>query len=338
MILVEDEADVKAFANFTAADAEGGAPKPKAKAEAPKKGAVSDKAPKKEEAPKPAAAAAPQPRSAPSPGGRVVATPYSRKLAQEKGVSLSQVQGSGPNGCIVAADVAGYQGPVGAPGVAAAVGGALPAGDYRDVPVSQIRRVIARRLLESKQTIPHYYLTVDVSLDKLTAVRKQLNDQLALREVPEMNASWQTEFIRQYTSADVTVAVQTDSGLMVPVVKGAHNKGLTAISAEVKDLAAKAKEGKLKPHEMEGGTFTVSNLGMFGIRSSAGVINPPQAGILAVGAARPEVVMTGDGGFRESQVVSCTVSCDHRVVDGAVGAQWLQAFKRYMEDPITMIL
>merc|ERR1719374_106262 len=329
MILVEDEADVKAFANFTAADAEGGAPKPKAKAEAPKKGAVSDKAPKKEEAPKPAAAAAPQPRSAPSPGGRVVATPYSRKLAQEKGVSLSQVQGSGPNGCIVAADV----------------------------PVSQIRRVIARRLLESKQTIPHYYLTVDVSLDKLTAVRKQLNDQLAsrgtklsvndfvvkaaalaLREVPEMNASWQTEFIRQYTSADVTVAVQTDSGLMVPVVKGAHNKGLTAISAEVKDLAAKAKEGKLKPHEMEGGTFTVSNLGMFGIRSSAGVINPPQAGILAVGAARPEVVMTGDGGFRESQVVSCTVSCDHRVLDGAVGAQWLQAFKRYMEDPITMIL
>ena len=159
------------------------------------------------------------------------------------------------------------------------------------------------------------------------------------REVPEVNASWMGDKIRQYKKADISVAVQTDAGLMVPVVRGACGLGLTGISSEVRELAGKAKEGKLGPNDMIGGTFTISNLGMFGIKQFAAIVNPPQAAILAVGAARKEVVKKADGsGYEEALMMSATLSCDHRVVDGAVGATWLGAFKGYMEDPVTMLL
>ena len=227
---------------------------------------------------------------------------------------------------------------------------------FEDVSVNTIKKVTAARLTESKRTVPHFYLTVDVRMDQLMSLRGKLNAGLdsgkisvndfvvkasaaALRKVPEVNASWMGDKIRQYKKADISVAVQTDAGLMVPVVRGACGLGLTGISSEVKSLAGKAKEGKLGPNDMIGGTFTISNLGMFGIKQFSAIVNPPQAAILAVGAARKEVVKKGDGtGYEEALMMSATLSCDHRVVDGAVGAQWLGAFKGYMEDPVTMLL
>jgi len=214
--------------------------------------------------------------------------------------------------------------------------------------------------VQSKQTIPHYYLTVNCRVDALSALRRQLNAtlaaspaggklslndfvvkaaSLALRRVPEANASWHGDFIRQYHTVDCAVAVQTPAGLMVPVVRDTDSKGLAAIAAEVRDLAARAKEGRLRPEEMSGGTFTVSNLGMFGVSQFAAIVNPPQAVILAVGAAEPRVVpAAGGAGFEEGTFMACTLSCDHRVVDGAVGAQVLQAFRGFMEDPASMLL
>jgi len=229
---------------------------------------------------------------------------------------------------------------------------------FEDVSVSQIKKITAARLTESKRTVPHFYLTVDVRMDALTGLRGKLNAGLesgkisvndfvikasaaALRKVPEVNASWMGDKIRQYKKADISVAVQTDAGLMVPVVRGACGLGLAGISGEVRALAGRAKEGRLAPAEMIGGTFTISNLGMFGIKHFSAIVNPPQAAILAVGAARKEVVRRADsdgGGYEEALVMSATLSCDHRVVDGAVGAQWLGAFKGFMEDPVTMLL
>mmetsp|Transcript_39018 Transcript_39018/g.98816 ORF Transcript_39018/g.98816 Transcript_39018/m.98816 type:complete len:240 (-) Transcript_39018:860-1579(-) len=233
--------------------------------------------------------------------------------------------------------------------------GGLP--PYEDIPVSQIKKITASRLLESKRTIPHYYLSVDCKVDNMMSLRSQLNKSLeaqgikisvndfvikaaaaALMAVPEVNASWQGDFIRQYKSVDMSVAVQTDVGLMVPIVKDADRKGLAAISADVQRLAAKAKEGKLAPAEFMGGTFTISNLGMFGIKSFSAIINPPQACILAIGGADKKVMMGSDGQFKEETVVNVTLSCDHRVVDGAVGATWLKAFKGYIENPLTLML
>jgi pyruvate dehydrogenase E2 component (dihydrolipoamide acetyltransferase) len=206
--------------------------------------------------------------------------------------------------------------------------------------------------------VPHFYLTVDVRMDKLASLRAQLNAGLeksggkisvndfvvkasaaALKAVPEVNASWMGDKIRRYKKADVSVAVQTEAGLMVPVVRNACGLGLAGISSEVRHLAGKAKEGKLAPADMIGGTFTISNLGMFGVKQFAAIVNPPQAAILAVGSARKEVVKKPDGsGYEEVMVMSATLSCDHRVVDGADGASWLGAFKGFMEDPVTMLL
>ena len=313
-------------------------------------------------------AAAPMPSARTASGGRVIASPYAKKLASQGGVSLQEVQGSGPGGRIVAADVQGLLSSAGAPSAAgqhaAPAGGAPQAaqraieGEYTDIPTSQIRQVIARRLLESKQQIPHYYLTVACRIDKLMSMRAGLNENLAsssggklsvndfiikasalaLKKVPEVNASWYGDFIRQYNYVDCSVAVQTPTGLMVPIVKNADAKGLATIAAEVKELAEKAKAGKLKPEEFTGGTFTVSNLGMFGVTQFAAIVNPPQAAILAVGGAEKRVVVAQDGGYEEATFMNVTLSCDHRVVDGAVGAQWLQAFKAYVEDPVSMLL
>jgi len=236
-----------------------------------------------------------------------------------------------------------------------------PAGWYTDIPHTNVRKVIAQRLLQSKQTIPHYYLSVDCSIDEVMKVRAQLNAKLdekeklsvndfivkasalALRKVPAVNSSWMDTAIRQYNYVDISVAVATPTGLITPIVKDADLKGLLQISSDVKRLAAKAKENKLAPEEFQGGTFTISNLGMFGVKTFSAIINPPQACILAIGAAETRVVPNegkdaAEKPFKTAKVMSVTMSCDHRVVDGAVGAQWLQAFKNLLENPLNMLL
>eukprot|EP00899_Mesostigma_viride_P014009 jgi/Mesvir1/22609/Mv14055-RA.1 len=369
-VVAESADDIPAFKDYKS----GGAPaKPAAKA--PEKAAAPPppppppppKAAAAPAAPKPAAAAPPAAAPA-AAGSRVVASPLARKLAEEKGVDLALVKGTGPNGRIVKEDVLAFlespppaQAAAPAAPAPAAPGPAAPAATtgYADIPVTMIRKVIASRLLQSKQTIPHYYLSSEVRLDKLNALRTELNaiqeaakgpklsvtdfiikaSALALMKVPAANSSWMGDFIRQYSAADISIAVQTDAGLMVPIVKDAEKKGLAGISAEVKALAEKARANKLKPQEYEGGTFTISNLGMFGVKQFAAIVNPPQACILAVGAAEKKLVPgKEDGQYDVATVMMVTLSCDHRVVDGAVGAQWLAAFKSYIEKPQTMLL
>lgn len=221
-----------------------------------------------------------------------------------------------------------------------------------------MRKIIASRLTESKQTVPHYYLTVEINMDKTNKLREVLNKSadgkyklsvndfvikasaLSLKQVPEVNAAWQGDFIRQYNSADICVAVATPTGLITPIVTSAEGKGLSTISSQVKDLAARARDGKLSPAEYQGGSFTISNLGMFGINNFTAIINPPQSCILAVGGAQQKVVPdeTTESGFAVRNVMEVTLSADHRVVDGAVGATWLQSFKGFMENPLKMML
>ncbi|KAG5345379.1 ODP2 dehydrogenase, partial [Acromyrmex charruanus] len=227
-----------------------------------------------------------------------------------------------------------------------------------DIPISNIRAIIAKRLLESKQTIPHYYLSVDIKMDPVLAMREQFNKLLekdkiklsindiiikgmamACKKVPEGNSAWLGNIIRQYNNVDVSVAVSTDSGLITPIVFGADVKGIIQISKDVKALAMKARERKLKPHEFQGGTITVSNLGMFGIKNFSAIINPPQSIILAIGVTEARLIPAkNEKGFTTAQYMSVTASCDHRIVDGAIGAQWLAAFKDLMENPTTMLL
>lgn len=230
---------------------------------------------------------------------------------------------------------------------------------YEEIPANNMRKTIARRLVEAKQTVPHFYLTVDIELDALLALRSQINKAVpegvkisvndmiilasakALMDEPDTNASWAGDAVLKYASADVAVAVATENGLITPVIRDVQTKGLPEISAEMVDLATRAREGALKPHEYQGGTFTISNLGMFGIREFAAVINPPHGAILAVGKGekRP-VVRTTDKGdeLAIATVMSVTLSCDHRVVDGAVGARWLNAFQQRLENPLSMLL
>jgi pyruvate dehydrogenase E2 component (dihydrolipoamide acetyltransferase) len=313
-------------------------------------------------------AAAPIAASAPivASGDRVFATPLARRIAKDGGIDLKTVVGSGPHGRIVKADV--EKASAGAPAAAAgrapapaAVPSAPPVAAlpevgpaYTEVPLSSMRKVIARRLTEAKQTIPHFYLTIDCVLDKLLALRADLNGRsdayklsvndfvirataLALRKVPAANASFTETAIRLYTDVDISVAVATPNGLITPIVKHADFKGLAAISNEMKALAVKARDGKLKPEEFQGGGFTISNLGMFGVKEFAAIINPPQGCILAVGAGEQRPIVK-DGALAIATVMSCTLSTDHRVVDGAVGAEFLAAFKALIEDPLTMLL
>ena len=303
--------------------------------------------------------------SARASGERVFASPLARRLAEERGVRLETVSGSGPNGRVIAEDVLTARASSASEAVTHTVVAEHPLSkffpDFEDVSVSAIKRVTAERLTESKQQVPHFYLTVDVRLDNMMGIRETLNKQLAddkaaegakisvndfivkasakaLLAVPDVNASWLGDKIRKYKKADISVAVQTERGLMVPIVRSACCLGLKSISAEVKSLAGRARSGSLTPQDMTGGTFTISNLGMFGVKNFAAIVNPPQAAILAVGGARKEVVKNAEGGYEEVLVMSATLSCDHRVVDGAVGAQWLQSFKCYLEDPMTMLL
>lgn len=288
---------------------------------------------------------------------RVKASPLAKRIAADKGLDLGTISGSGPYGRIIKRDVEHAQ-----PGqaVVSASGSALPTmpaayGDspYEDRPLSTMRKVIAKRLTESKQTVPHFYLSVDVELDTLLAVRKQLNDGLenekitvndfmmaacakALVDVPEANASWMGDAIRYYQNADVAVAVAIPDGLITPIVKAANLKSLRQISAEVKTLVQKAFDGKLSPEEFQGGSFSVSNLGMYGISQFNAIVNPPQACILAVGAGQQKAIVK-DGAVTTATVMTCTLSVDHRVVDGKVGAELLQALKKYLENPLLMM-
>ena len=349
-----------------------GAAKPAPKQEAPKQ-ETKVEAPKEQA--KPAAAPAPA-ASGGDKGDRIFASPLARRMAEQAGLDLSALSGSGPNGRIVKTDIeaalskgAGKEaGKAAAPAPQAAAapsgGAALPQSQpdvpglpsYTEVPNSSMRKVIAKRLMESKLTAPHFYLTIDCEIDKLLAVRKELNEKagdsgyklsvndliirasaLTLKKVPAANATWTESAIRIYDQVDISVAVAIDDGLITPVIRDAGSKGLIEISAEMKDLAKRARERKLKPEEFQGGTFSISNLGMFGIKDFAAVINPPQGAILAVGAGEQRPVVK-DGALAIATVMSCTLSVDHRVVDGAVGAEFLSVFKKLIEDPMTMLL
>jgi pyruvate dehydrogenase E2 component (dihydrolipoamide acetyltransferase) len=315
---------------------------------------------------KPAPAAAAAPAVTPS-GGRIFASPLAKRIAAEKGLDLSRIKGSGPNGRIVKADVEVAQPGVAAAPPPAAKPAAKPApapaaaqpvfaapGDTR-IPHTSIRKVIARRMLESKQTVPHFYLTVELEIDALLAARQAINAVVekkgtkvsvndmvikacakALRDHPECNASWAEDEMIQYGAVDISVAVATDRGLITPIVRNADMKGLAQIATEMKDLAARAKVGKLKLDEFQGGGFTISNLGMFGINDFAAIINPPQAMILAVGAGGERAVVR-KGQIVVRNMMNCTLAVDHRVVDGATGAQWLQTLRGYIEQPAAML-
>lgn len=286
---------------------------------------------------------------APAPGTRRFASPLARRLAAQWHVNLLEVQGTGPRGRIVRRDVEAARDR--APVAAAPSGNRAAA---RRVPHSGMRRAIARRLTESKQQVPHFYLTVDCRMDALLALRAQANQgdavklsvndfivraaALALREVPEVNASWQDDAIEFHAGADISVAVATDGGLVTPIVRDADVKPLSAIAGEIVELAGRAKVNRLKPEEFTGGSLTVSNLGMYGIKQFAAIINPPQVAILAVGAAERRPVVDDNGDLKAATVMTVTLSADHRVVDGAVGARWLAAFRTLIENPVRILL
>ena len=277
----------------------------------------------------------------PGANGRVIASPLARRMAREAKLPLERIEGSGPHGRIVKRDIERVQ------------RDGLP--DYELIPHTSMRKTIARRLTQSKQTVPHFYLTVDVELDNLLEVRKQINANapegvkisvndfvikaaaMALIKVPDANAAYTEEGLLKFDSADISVAVAIPGGLITPIIRGAHAKGLAEISAEMADLAKRARDGKLKPMEFTGGTFSISNLGMFGIKQFDAVINPPQGAILAVGAGEPRPVVK-NGQLAVATVMSCTLSVDHRVIDGALGAQYLAAFKPFIENPALMLL
>lgn len=308
----------------------------------------------------PAVAAAPQTETNDAPpvevtqalasGDRVFATPLARRLADQKGLDLHVIQGSGPRGRVLRDDVLTAQ--PGSKKTASAVASSGPAG-YETVALSSMRKVIAKRLQESKQQVPHFYLTVDCCIDALLDLRKEINgaqDQkisvndlvikaaaLALRDVPEANASWNGDSVKIFNAADISVAVAIDGGLITPIVFGAERRSVVDISATMKDLAARARDGKLKPEEFQGGTFSISNLGMYGIKEFKAIINPPQGCILAVGAGEQRAVVQ-NGALAVATVMTCTLSVDHRVVDGAVGAQYMQALKKYIETPLLLLI
>jgi pyruvate dehydrogenase E2 component (dihydrolipoamide acetyltransferase) len=310
---------------------------------------------------KEAAAAAPAPKA---DGDRVKASPLARRLAEQQGIDLAALQGSGPGGRIVKADVDGAAGkaPAAAATAAPAPSAAPPPAavetdiPHEEVKLSNMRKTIARRLTEAKQTIPHIYLTVDIRLDALLKLRGELNKGLesrgvklsvndmlikalaiALIEVPECNVSISGDHLLKYSRADISVAVSIPGGLITPIVAGADTKSLSAVSKEMTELAGRAKEGKLQPHEYQGGTASISNMGMFGISSFSAVINPPQGMIMAIGAGekRPYVI---DDSLQIATIMSATGSFDHRAIDGADGARLMQAFKKLVEAPLGMLV
>jgi pyruvate dehydrogenase E2 component (dihydrolipoamide acetyltransferase) len=297
--------------------------------------------------------------------GGAFTTPLARRLAGERGIDLSRISGSGPHGRIVAGDVE-KAGPIAAAmatGASTAQVKALYDGiAYEEVPLDAMRRTIAKRLIEAKQTIPHFYLTADIEIGRLVAMREEanaaapkgkdgqpafklsLNDFIikawaaALQRIPAANAVWAEDRMLRFSHSDIGVAVALEGGLITPVIRNAESKSLTAISAEIRDLAERGRVKKLKPNEYQGGASAISNLGMYGVREFAAIINPPHATILAVGSARRAAVETADGGVKFVSQMSVTLSCDHRVVDGALGAELLAAFRQFVEMPVTALV
>ncbi|HWF78666.1 MAG TPA: pyruvate dehydrogenase complex dihydrolipoamide acetyltransferase [Caulobacteraceae bacterium] len=331
---------------------------------------------------RPQQAAEAKPPSAPSPapvahdGERVPASPLARRMAQQAGIDLAQVKGSGPHGRVIRRDLEGLKGaPAAKPAPARATAGppaaapaaeprrvqsleqqGIPAGSYDLVPLDGMKKTIARRMTDSFRDVPHFPLTIDIELDALLAARTKINGLLekdggkvsvndmiikaaatALKRAPDANASYTPEGIAYHHHADIAVAVAIDGGLITPIVRAAETKGVAVIAREMKDLAERARTRKLKPEEFQGGTFSISNLGMFGIKSFASIINEPQGAILSVGVGEKRPVVRGDQ-LAIATVMSVTLTCDHRVVDGAIGARWLGVFKALVEDPITMIV
>ena len=294
--------------------------------------------------------------------GRQFVSPLVRRLAKERGVDLAAVAGTGPNGRIVRRDLDAMPATPAAP-ASGAVGSIpipsihqkapLASGTVEAIPLTGMRRAIARRLTESKTTVPHFYLVADCRVDRLLALRKEVNEAqsvkvsvndfvlkavaAALRDVPEANSTWGETVINRHGSVDIAVAVAIDGGLVTPVLRNVDELSLTEISRTVGDLAERSRAGRLKQHELEGGAFSVSNLGMYGITEFSAIINPPHAGILAVGAAR-QLPVVEDGALAVGTVMTVTLSADHRVVDGAVGAQWLAAFQKRIEAPLSLLV
>lgn len=338
------------------AAAKGGPAQEKTTAPAPQSQATSQAAQPAQQA---AQATTQQASASTTPEGRIKASPLAKKLAKEKGIDLSQVHGSGDNGRITKSDIDNFK-----PTQQAAASGqpsAKPAAQpivsgqegYTDIDNSQMRKVIAKRLGESKFSAPHFYLTMEINMDNAMKARAAMNEvsdvkisfndmvvkaaAMALRKHPAVNSSWMGDFIRQYQHIHLGVAVAIEEGLIVPVIRFADQKTLSQIAAETKELAGKARNKKLQPNEFTGNTFTISNLGMMDIEEFTAIINPPDSAIMAVGRIKEVVVRKGDG-FGVTNVMKITLSCDHRSVDGAVGATFLQTFKKYMENPVTMLV
>jgi pyruvate dehydrogenase E2 component (dihydrolipoamide acetyltransferase) len=344
-------------------------PAPKVDAAAEPK-AEASKAEAKPEPVIPAPAAVPAPAAKATDGQRVFASPLARRIAEQKGLDLSALKGSGPHGRIVKADVESAQpGQAKAPSgqLAAATAAAprqvqsleqmgIPAGSYDLVPLDGMRKTVARRMAESFRDVPHFPLSIDLEIDALLAARAKINAMLeksggkvsvndmvikaaavALIQVKEANASYTPDGIAMHHHADIAMAVAVPGGLITPIIRAAETKGLAQIAAEAKDLAERARTKKLKPEEFQGGTFSISNLGMFGIKSFASIINEPQGAILSVGVGEKRPVVRGNE-LAIATVMTVTLTCDHRVVDGVTGARWLAAFKPLIEDPITMIV
>ena len=343
---------------------EGAAPAPAPKA------APAAEAPKAAAATPAPTAAAPSPAAAPAASGsRVAASPLARRLAEINKLDLKAIKGTGPHGRVIKRDIEAAQ--VSGTGKASTAGASapaaeprkvqsleqmgIPAGSYDLVPLDGMRKVIARRMTESFRDIPHFPLTVDIELDSLLAARTKINTALeargvkvsvndmiikavalALKAVPEANASYTPEGIAMHKNADIAVAVAIDGGLITPIVRKAETKSLADISIEMKDLAQRARDRKLKPEEFQGGTFSVSNLGMFGIKTFTSILNEPQGCIMSVGAGEPRAVVK-NGQLAVATVMSVTLTCDHRVVDGSIGAKFISAFKPLIEDPIKML-
>ncbi len=296
----------------------------------------------------PAPVAAPAAVQAEAAGDRLFASPIVRRLARERGIDLTAVTGSGPEGRIVRRDLDGAQvAPAAAPAVAPA-----PASGSTDVPLTGMRRAIARRLTESKTTVPHFYMTAHCNVGELLELRKRVNSAIetkvsvndfvlkavagALRAVPEANAIWGDDVIRRFDTVDLAVAVAVEGGLLTPVLRGVESLTLTQVAAAVADAAARARAGKLRQEELEGGSFSVSNLGMYGVDEFSAILNPPQSGILAVGAAKERPIVV-DGQLAVGSVMTVTLSADHRVIDGAVAAQWMAKFVALIENPVAIL-
>ncbi|KAN0060401.1 hypothetical protein ACQY0O_007731 [Thecaphora frezii] len=384
-IMAEEGDDLSGADDFAAKASSESGSAPAAAEE--KEAKPAQEAPKKEES-QPAASSSSSSASSSAPsraaGERIFATPVARRIAQEKGIPLDKIKGSGPEGRIIKADVENYKpepaaaASAPAPSASKLAAAAAPApakgtaaassADYTDIPVSNMRRVIASRLTESKSTVPHYYVSIDVEMDKVLKLREVFNKAasekagkdvekakaaklsvgdfitkaaaVALKEVPDVNSAWYGDFIRQHHKADISIAVSTPTGLITPIIKDVGGSGLATISAATKTLASKARAGKLQPEEYQGGSFTISNMGMFGITHFTAIINPPQSCILAIGGTEARLVPDEESetGFRKAMVMQATISADHRTVDGATAAKWMKAFKDALENPLSFML